>query len=67
MMVPVQSGFGAFHYIVSKGLAFVYGIAIEDGLIYAIISHESQILFMILLGSFSAYVMFSKKGSGNKI
>ena len=67
MMVPVQSGFGAFHYIVSKGLAFVYGIAIEQGLIYAIISHESQILLMILLGSFSAYIMFAKKRAGHNI
>jgi len=61
MMVPVQSGFGAFHYIVSKGLAFVYGITIEDGLIYAIISHESQILLMILIGSISTFFIFGKR------
>ncbi len=67
MMVPVQSGFGAFHYIVSKGLAFVYGVAIEDGLIYAIISHESQILLIILLGSYSAYIMFGKKKQAHSI
>lgn len=61
MMVPVQGGFGAFHYIVSNGLAIVYGITIEDGLIYSIISHESQILLTILLGSFSAYIMFGRR------
>jgi uncharacterized protein (TIRG00374 family) len=66
MMVPVQSGFGAFHYIVSKGLASVYGIAIEEGLIYALISHESQLLMVILLGSFSAYIMFGKKRTDQK-
>lgn len=61
MMVPVQSGFGAFHYIISKGLMFVYGITIEDGLIYAIISHESQILMTIIVGTISTFLIFNKK------
>jgi len=40
MSAPVQSGLGAFHYIVSRGLAFVEGVKIEDGLIYALLTHK---------------------------
>lgn len=52
MVVPVQGGFGAYHSIVVLALA-VYGI--QDGLVYAIIAHESQTLLLIL-GGFIALV-----------
>ena len=45
MSAPVPSGIGAFHYIISRGLAFVEGVKIEDGLVYALLSHESQLDF----------------------
>ena len=35
MSAPVQSGLGAFHYIISRGLLIVKGIPLEDGLVYA--------------------------------
>jgi len=50
--VPVQGGIGAFHWIVSLGLT-LYDIPKEDGLAFATLSHESQALFILLLGSFS--------------
>jgi len=60
MSAPVQSGLGAFHYIISRGLAFVEGLRIEDGLVYAILTHESQLLLVALIGTFSFYIIFRK-------
>ncbi|OFX43079.1 MAG: hypothetical protein A2046_08665 [Bacteroidetes bacterium GWA2_30_7] len=60
MTAPVQGGFGAFHWIVSLAL-MLYGISQEDGLIYATISHESQALFMLILGAISFFMLFLGK------
>lgn len=60
MTAPVTSGIGAFHFIVSQGLLLVYGIKLEDGLVYAILAHESQLIFGALLGIFSFYAIVRK-------
>ena len=60
MSAPVQGGIGAFHYMISRGLAFIEGVRIEDGLVYAFLTHESQMLFVILVGAFSFYMIFRK-------
>lgn len=52
-MVPVQGGFGAYHFLVSAALVPVYGIAQQTGLVFATISHESQILQMLINGVIS--------------
>jgi uncharacterized protein (TIRG00374 family) len=53
MSAPVTAGFGAFHWIVSRGLVFVYDLPLEQGGAYAILAHESNSLFTIMLGAFS--------------
>jgi uncharacterized membrane protein YbhN (UPF0104 family) len=60
MSAPVQSGIGAFHFIVSRGLYVIYGIPLEDGLVYAILAHESQLIFGALLGFYSLYSILRK-------
>jgi glycosyltransferase 2 family protein len=60
MSAPVQSGLGAFHYIISRGLAFVKGIPIEDGLVYALLTHESQLIFVAIVGTISFFIIFRK-------
>ncbi len=60
MSVPVQGGIGAFHYAVSRGLAFVEGVSLEDGLVYAFLSHESQLILIIVAGFISFYMIFRK-------
>ncbi len=60
MSAPVQSGLGAFHYIISRGLAFVEGVNIEDGLVYAFLTHESNMLFVIIVGAISFFLIFRK-------
>jgi glycosyltransferase 2 family protein len=66
MSAPVQSGLGAFHYIVSRGLLIVYGIPVEDGLAYALLTHESQLIFVAIIGAISFFIIFRKeKEPGN--
>ena len=60
MSAPVQGGFGAFHYFVSRGLLVVKGIPIEDGLVYALLTHESQLIFITIVGTISFFIIFRK-------
>lgn len=61
MAAPVQGGFGAFHVITAMALG-IYGITWEDGLVYAVISHESQTLLVLVLGVFFlAYFYFRNR------
>ena len=55
MAAPVQGGFGAFHIITAMGLG-IYGIERAQGLVYAIISHESQTLLVLVMAL--AYLVF---------
>jgi len=61
MSAPVQSGLGAFHYIVSRGLLIVNGIPVEDGLAYALLTHESQLIFVAIVGTISFFIIFRKR------
>lgn len=58
-VVPAQGGFGSFHLIVAMGLG-IYGISFEQGIVFATISHESQVLFMLILGFISLASVFYK-------
>jgi uncharacterized protein (TIRG00374 family) len=60
MAVPVQAGFGAFHWAVSQGLMVIQGVSREDGLTYALLTHESQIIFEIIIGIISIYIMYGR-------
>ncbi len=62
IVAPTNGGLGAFHAITSIGMFAIFGIPENDGLLYATISHESQLLFIVALGLI-AYVQlfFAKK------
>jgi glycosyltransferase 2 family protein len=62
MAAPVQSGLGAYHWIVSRGLLVAYGIPLSEGLAYATLSHESQLLIVAIFGAISFFVLFGRKG-----
>lgn len=49
-IVPVQGGFGAYHFIVAMTLVPMYGFDFSTGMAFATISHESQIVQMLLCG-----------------
>ena len=53
MAAPVTAGFGAFHWITSRGLVFIYGLSLEQGSAYAILAHESNSILTIMLGAIS--------------
>jgi len=59
---PVQGGFGAYHAMVTQTL-LLYGISRPDGLAYAILTHTSQTLAMIVfgLGSMIALPLMNSK------
>jgi uncharacterized membrane protein YbhN (UPF0104 family) len=56
-VVPVQGGIGAYHYMVTLGFT-LYKIPREAGLTYATLSHESQMLMLIVLGTISFVLLF---------
>lgn len=59
-VVPVPGGMGTFHTLVTFGLG-LYGISREHGIIFATISHLSQIIPLILFGLFAFIVVFRPK------
>lgn len=50
MLAPVQGGIGPWHFMVYETLA-LYGIAIEDGKIFALISHTTTNGFCLIVGA----------------
>lgn len=60
MAVPVQGGIGVFHFIVAQAIT-MYGLSQQTGLLYATINHESQLLFIIVMGCISSFYIFIAK------
>ena len=61
MSAPVTAGFGAYHWITSRGLFFVYDFPLETGGAYAILAHESNSLLTILMGGLSYVVLTMRR------
>lgn len=57
-VVPVQGGIGAYHWIVSLGM-MLYGLTREEGLAFATITHGSQAVWSIILGTSSMILLMS--------
>lgn len=64
--VPVQGGFGAYHVIVSMALVPIYGIDQQTALVFATISHEAQIVQMIVAGLAALVLAFFLKRNRQK-
>lgn len=65
MSAPVQGGLGVFHVITMLGLS-LYGITESEGFAYAVLSHESQSLFAILLGGISFILLMINNRKSEK-
>ncbi len=65
MSAPVTAGFGAYHWITSRGLVYVYDFPLELGGAYAILAHESNSLLTIVMGaiSYASLLMWRKKNT----
>lgn len=58
-VVPVPGGIGAFHFFTTKALG-LFGVAENDGNIYATLVHESQLLMFVIGGLISLFIMNRK-------
>ena len=56
MVAPVQGGIGAWHFMAIESLA-LYGIAKENGVIFAFVAHGIMTAMIILLGIISLLVL----------
>ena len=64
IIIPVQGGIGAFHWIVSIGLT-ILGLSREEGMVYATVSHSVTSILLILTGAISLIFVFSMKKNKN--
>lgn len=65
MAVPANGGIGTFHAAVMFGLAAL-GVDKNPGLVFATIMHASQVLFILLTGSFSFVMLYIEKNKGKR-
>lgn len=52
-VVPVPGGFGVYHSLLAATIVIFYGFQQSQGLLLATVSHESQVLQMLLAGLIS--------------
>jgi glycosyltransferase 2 family protein len=52
MVAPVQGGIGAWHFMAIEALA-LYGVARENGIIFAFVAHTSMTAMIIIIGIIS--------------
>lgn len=64
MLAPVQGGIGPWHFMVYETLA-LYGVALEDGKIFALISHTTTNGFSLIVGAM-CLVYLTIRGRKNK-
>lgn len=60
MSAPVQGGIGVFHIMVRSTL-LLYGLSKETGMAYALVTHTSQTLLVVLLGGISFIISMMKR------
>ena len=60
MAAPVQSGIGAYQAFVASILV-LYGINYQDGFIFAVVSHGSQVVSVIVIGFISLLILNFRK------
>ncbi len=67
IVAPVPGGIGTYHFIVIKILTELYAINPEFAVSYAYIAHASQIIMLLIVGSFSLIMVsfFLKKSTDN--
>lgn len=56
MVAPVQGGIGAWHFMAKEALS-LYGVANENGIIFAFVAHTSMTVMIIVIGIISLLVL----------
>ena len=49
-LIPVPGGFGAYHGVVAGALSAIWGIPFPVGMVFATLSHESQVIVQAVCG-----------------
>lgn len=65
MAAPVNNGIGAYQALVS-GILVLYGISETDGLVFAVVSHGSQLFSVIIIGFLSLMILNFRKRKKTK-
>lgn len=66
MATPVNNGIGAYQYFVGQ-ILIVYGIANNDGLVFAIVSHGSQLFSVVIIGILSLLILNFRKRKKSRV
>ena len=61
MVAPVPGGLGAYHFIVKATLFEIYKVPNEMAASWATLIHASQSLMLVILGSFSYFMLVSAR------
>ncbi len=56
MVAPVQGGIGAWHFMAKESLG-LYGVANENGIIFALVAHTSMTVLLIVMGFIAWFVL----------
>jgi len=56
MVAPVQGGIGAWHFMAKEALS-LYGVANENGIIFAFVAHGSMTAMIIVIGIISMLIL----------
>jgi uncharacterized protein (TIRG00374 family) len=56
MVAPVQGGIGAWHFMAIEALT-LYGVAYENGVIFAFVAHSSSMVIIIIIGLISMLIL----------
>jgi uncharacterized protein (TIRG00374 family) len=56
MVAPVQGGIGAWHFMAKEALS-LYGVANENGIIFAFVAHGSMTAMIIIIGIISMLIL----------
>jgi hypothetical protein len=51
---------GSFHAVIKYGMPIVFGVLGSDALSYAVLTHESQAIFVVILGIAAYFRVFVK-------
>lgn len=60
MVAPVNNGIGAYQVFVAE-ILLLYGITYEDGFIFAVVSHGSQVVAVVMIGFISLMILNFRK------
>ncbi len=63
MVVPTPGGAGSYHYVTIQTLMLLYGVALTDAQVYAVLAHASQLVLYTLVGAVCLLIVIGRNRS----